>query len=294
MANPQAENGFVRIATAIMDRLCKMRIPGEARQVLDFIIRKTWGFQKKSDIIALSQFVAGTGIRKQAIIRARVTLLQMNLIVTEKGNALGLSYSFQKDYDLWKPLPKKRTYPKKRTPVPQKEYNRTPKRDPQKIIDTLTKDKKTPAVKKPPERVTTDFQLACEHFMRAYQNEVGAPYGFHGKTVELKLADGTVQVIYAGGEDSGKMKQLFSRKWTLPQIKTLIDTMFASTDEFYRKGGGCTIGVLLANDNKLVQELRRKVDGTNDMSELQVKNAATMAKVLQEMECQATPKLSQE
>ena len=44
MASPQTENGYVKIATELHDALCKTRISGEARQMLDVIIRKTYGY----------------------------------------------------------------------------------------------------------------------------------------------------------------------------------------------------------------------------------------------------------
>ena len=56
MANPQRENGHVDIANEIMDKLCRYRIPGEVRQVMDTVFRKTYGWNKKADRISLSQF----------------------------------------------------------------------------------------------------------------------------------------------------------------------------------------------------------------------------------------------
>jgi phage replication O-like protein O len=109
MSNPQAENGHTDIANEIFDALARIRIPGEARQVMDFIIRKTWGWHKKEDCIALSQFVDGTGLSKVAVCKAIQKLIGMNLIITQKGNDLYTSYCFNKHYDLWKPLPKKVT-----------------------------------------------------------------------------------------------------------------------------------------------------------------------------------------
>lgn len=122
MANPQKENGHTDIANEIMEALSRTRIPGEARQVLDFIIRKTWGWNKKEDWISLSQFVNGTGLKKTTIIKARKKLLEMNLIgVTQKGNDGELKYRFNKDFESWKPLPK-------RVIVTQKGNSHDPKR----------------------------------------------------------------------------------------------------------------------------------------------------------------------
>lgn len=114
MANPQKENGYTAIANEIMEALCQTRIPGEARQMLDVIIRKTYGYGKKSDEISTSQFMQLTQLPNFTIHKARKRLLDMNLItVTKKGNSQILSYSFQKDYTHWKVLPKKVTVTKK-------------------------------------------------------------------------------------------------------------------------------------------------------------------------------------
>jgi phage replication O-like protein O len=146
MASPQKENGYTAIANQIMDKLCMTRIPGEARQVLDFIIRKTYGFNKTEDAIALSQFVNGTGLKKTTVIKALSKLRDMN-IITQMGYKVANKYSFNKDFDKWIPLPKKVTLPNRVITVTNMGHNRNPKRDIQKTVtkDTITKDRETPA-----------------------------------------------------------------------------------------------------------------------------------------------------
>jgi len=123
MANPQLENGYLRIANELWERWAKTRVPGCAEQVLKVIIRQTYGFNKKSDRIALSQLSEDTGMAKPHILRAIRLLVDMNLIA-KKGNEKGVTYWFNKDYDTWKPLPKKVTLPKKVITV-AKEGNET-------------------------------------------------------------------------------------------------------------------------------------------------------------------------
>ena len=50
MVSPQWENGYTKIANEILESLARIRINGEARQVLDVIIRKTYGYGKKTEI----------------------------------------------------------------------------------------------------------------------------------------------------------------------------------------------------------------------------------------------------
>ena len=144
MANPQAENGHTDIANEVMEALCAMRIPGEQMQCLLFIIRKTWGWKKRADIISLSQFYKATGIVKTHVIRALKSLEERKLIITKKGNTNGKSYRFNKNYDQWKSLPKKVTLPKKVMSVTKKGNESLPKKVPTKETstkETITKER---------------------------------------------------------------------------------------------------------------------------------------------------------
>lgn len=114
MANPQKENGYTAISNELMEAFAKIRIPGEARQMLDVIIRKTYGFNKKEDRIATSQIIELTGLNYRNIYKCRKKLKQMNLItISKKGDSQMLTYSIQKDYNKWLPSPKKETISKK-------------------------------------------------------------------------------------------------------------------------------------------------------------------------------------
>lgn len=84
MANPQTEHGYTRIANEVLEALARTRIPGEARQVLDFIIRKTYGFHKKQDLISVSQIAKATGLDPRAVVRAKNRLRSMRIITTDK------------------------------------------------------------------------------------------------------------------------------------------------------------------------------------------------------------------
>ena len=145
MANPQKENGYTPIANEIMDKLAKTRIPGEARQVLDFILRKTYGFHKKEDYISNAQFVSATGLKKTNVCRSLNKLVDMNIVI-KKDNSKRIIYCFNKDFDSWKLLSKKITVIKKDNAVIKKDNavikkdnNCYQKRYPQKIKDNIQK-----------------------------------------------------------------------------------------------------------------------------------------------------------
>lgn len=125
--NPQPEDGTVRIATELWEALTAIRIPGEAMQCLLFILRKTYGWNKKKDAISNSQFVEATGISKWHVDRAIQKLIDIK-IVTKKGGGKASIYAVNKQYHTWKKLPRKVTVtqnggklPRKVTKLPKKE-----------------------------------------------------------------------------------------------------------------------------------------------------------------------------
>jgi phage replication O-like protein O len=142
--SPQLENGYIKIANEIMDALAKTRIPGVERQCLDFILRKTYGFNKKQDSISLSQFVKATGIKKPNIIVALNGLLSKKIIkIIKNHNKTGKVYEFNKHYNQWQPLPKKKALLKNITGVIKKHNKSLLKTIPTKdnsTKDNITKD----------------------------------------------------------------------------------------------------------------------------------------------------------
>lgn len=119
MASPQLKDGYTKIANDIVEALARIRIPGEARQVLDVIIRQTYGWNKKEAQISLAEFCDSTGIDKPEICRGLRRLEEMNLIIIGKNanalkietigknaNAKTITYGLQKDFDKWQPLAK--------------------------------------------------------------------------------------------------------------------------------------------------------------------------------------------
>ena len=104
---PQLENGYLRIANKIVDKLCSYRLSGEEWMVLLTILRKTYGYQKKEDVISLSQFFKATGLAKPSICRA-INKLVKKKVISKKATGNGYSYCFNKIFTTWEPLAKKR------------------------------------------------------------------------------------------------------------------------------------------------------------------------------------------
>jgi len=101
LSNPPTEERYTKIENEILDALVRIRIPGEARQIIDLVIRKTCGFHKEDDWINLLQFSVATGLKKSACARAIKKALSMNVIQKDNDR-----YKFNKNYEQWKALPK--------------------------------------------------------------------------------------------------------------------------------------------------------------------------------------------
>ena len=77
---------WTEIPNEILEALMAFRIPGQERQIFDCIVRKTWGWHKNTDDIALSQFEDATGLARSNIIRALKGLESKNLIIVIKND----------------------------------------------------------------------------------------------------------------------------------------------------------------------------------------------------------------
>jgi phage replication O-like protein O len=152
---------YTQVPDKLLEKLAACRIPGEQMQCLAVIIRKTYGWHKRSDWIALNQFVEWTGINKPHVKRALNALVDRSIIVAEKGNKKHPSYRINTKFNQWERLPKKATnkrqvaensinpengesnpeagtLPKKATTVAKKGNASLPKMAP--TTDTLTKE----------------------------------------------------------------------------------------------------------------------------------------------------------
>ena len=101
MANPQIENGFTKIANEIVEQLARTQLSGYESRILWVIWRKIYGWNKKQDIISISQFQKLTGLDRRHVQRTLNRLIERN-IVTKNGYRHYTKWAFQKDYTRWK------------------------------------------------------------------------------------------------------------------------------------------------------------------------------------------------
>ncbi len=112
MASPQCEDGYLQIAMELVEKFSSLRIAGQEWQIIWTVWRKTWGWKKKNDRIALSQFVQATGIDRRKCHVLIQNLMNRNILtksVTHNGDKRIIKYGFNKNFSIWKVSPIKVT-----------------------------------------------------------------------------------------------------------------------------------------------------------------------------------------
>ena len=102
MANHRNDNGFTQIPNEILEALYQTKLTIDEYRVLLLIIRKTYGWNKETDWIALSKFYEETGILKQNVSRALKKLERRNIIIRKSNHHIGI----QKTCYAWRQEPK--------------------------------------------------------------------------------------------------------------------------------------------------------------------------------------------
>ena len=211
MANPQLENGYTQIPNELLEAFAKIRIPGEARQVLDVIFRKIYGFRKHEDSISLSQFCLATGLIKPRICEAIKKLEVMNLI-TVKRNDGPTMYRFIKDFDKWEPL-------RKNVIVTEKRNQHYGKAEKSLRKSVHTKEKKKTITKEIPPQVFDLAGLLADHILK-------------NNPKHSKLANGKYQeCVQSWAPDIEKLHRL--NKQGFEDIRAVI--VWCQSDKFWKK-----------------------------------------------------------
>lgn len=118
MANPQKEDGNTGINNDVLDKLISSGINGTEWAVCMHVLRKTWGFNKKTDFISLSQFLDVIPATKPSICKALSNLqLVKILLLVKKGNSKNSynQWKFNKNYDSWQLVKKSKLVKKKKS-----------------------------------------------------------------------------------------------------------------------------------------------------------------------------------
>ena len=98
------EKDWFPITNEFVEAMSRQYLRPNESKVLWFLIRKTWGWKKDWDFIALKQFEKGLGIPKDKASRA-LSSLRKRRIVAQLSNK---TYTIQVDTSLWRDRPKKK------------------------------------------------------------------------------------------------------------------------------------------------------------------------------------------
>lgn len=117
MANPQKEDGYTSISNELLEALLKINLSMYEYKVLLAIMRKTYGWSKKSDVISHSQLTELTNISQPHINRTLKYLTDRNIIKSSKLSNIKVEYTMQKDYTLWDIILPNEAIPEQAKPV---------------------------------------------------------------------------------------------------------------------------------------------------------------------------------
>jgi len=97
MAQPQLENGYIRLANDIHEQIMVSYFTERQYRILEFIIRLSYGCQKKEAYIPKQSEFEMVGVGAGHI-KNQLDLLIRDKVITREGDL----YSINKDYDQWR------------------------------------------------------------------------------------------------------------------------------------------------------------------------------------------------
>ena len=86
----QLEDNYTQVPNEVLEALAMAQLSTNEFRITIFIIRKTYGWHKQTDWIALSQIVEGTGIAKPNVCRTLNSLKRKHIIVRPDSRHVGL------------------------------------------------------------------------------------------------------------------------------------------------------------------------------------------------------------
>lgn len=147
----QVEDGnFTRIVNPLLEELIRVPFKGCELAIALFLIRKTYGFNKKEDGISLSQIAKGTDRSRQTVVTALKNLQLVNIVrLVKRGDTKGSSniWSINKYSETWKLVKVARLV--KRSPKPSQDLHQNlvkTGRHTKEIKNNITKDTSWPTV----------------------------------------------------------------------------------------------------------------------------------------------------
>lgn len=100
MASPQVEDGYTRIASELLDAIILFDFSKRQAKVLLAIIRRTYGFNKKSDDITVTRLAQYTGLARSNVSATLDELVAVGA-VSKRDGTFGYVVEVVKDYTKW-------------------------------------------------------------------------------------------------------------------------------------------------------------------------------------------------
>jgi phage replication O-like protein O len=97
---PQIENGYVKIANELIEELSKLYLSGNEWRVIMVVVRKTYGWNKKTDHISLTQFQKATNLSRPSVVRSLKKLVAKQILVAKQQPFIK-EYGLNKHYKEW-------------------------------------------------------------------------------------------------------------------------------------------------------------------------------------------------
>lgn len=103
MAAPQKENGFLAVATEIVEAVVSRDFTGHQCRILMLLWRETYGWQRRSADFSLGLIESKTGIPRKTASKILQKLVDLRVVVQTSPHSKisPAQYRFEKDYDLW-------------------------------------------------------------------------------------------------------------------------------------------------------------------------------------------------
>ena len=105
-ASPQLEDGHTRVANELLEALMLAKLTSRQWAVVMALIRKTYGYNKKTDDIGLSQLCDLTGLAKPHV-SVTVRELEDRKIISRKQGRFGHIMGINKNHAMWVEVDKK-------------------------------------------------------------------------------------------------------------------------------------------------------------------------------------------
>lgn len=102
MASPQLENGHTRIAHEIMEAIVRSNLSGTQVRALLWIIRLTYGFQRKEMTTNVGAFATKLKTSKDYVKTVFGELEHLHVITCEWATTEVCKVLFNKDLDKWR------------------------------------------------------------------------------------------------------------------------------------------------------------------------------------------------